>query len=310
MGFSRRDLLAASGLAALGSLPFLGNAAVKRRRVLRIAHITDIHVMPERSAALGMERCLEHAQGQNADIIFMGGDMVMDTLMADKDRVKAQWDVYKNVLRANRAVPVVHALGNHDIWGWGDKQRLGSEAGFGKAYAMDRLHMSRPYSSFDRAGWHFVVLDSIHESRMNGYFAGLGRAQFEWLADDLKSVPKDRPVLVMSHVPIISAAAFFHGQNERTGNWHVPGAWMHVDARLIKDLFAQHPNVKTCISGHIHLNDKIEYQGVEYIGTGAGCAAWWGGPFQGVGNGYSIVDLFNDGSVENRYVEYGWKPVS
>jgi hypothetical protein len=114
--------------------------------------------------------------------------------------------------------------------------------------------------------------------------------------------------MVMSHIPIVSASAFFHGDNERSGNWHVPGAWMHIDARLIKDLFARHTNVNACLAGHIHLVDRVDYQGVSYFCNGAGCGGWWGGEFQGVGNGYGIVDLFNDGSVENRYVEYGWTP--
>lgn len=312
MKASRRDLLAAGAGLSLAGLPFLAEAGKiqRRRRVLRIAHITDLHVQPERGAALGMERCLEHAQNQRPDLIVMGGDQIMDALTADRNRVRSQWDLYRGVLRANAGVPVVHVLGNHDIWGWNARQQLSSEPGFGKNYALDRLEMAKPYGSFDRAGWHIVTLDSIHPARGNGYVAKLGTRQFEWLSNDLAAVPKNRPVLIVSHIPIITATAYFHGANERTGNWQVPGAWMHIDARRIKDLFAEHPNVKACISGHIHLVDRVDYQGISYFCNGAGCAAWWGGPFQGVGNGYALVDLFSDGTVENRYVEYGWKPVA
>lgn len=309
VGFTRRDLLAAGGLTALGGLPFLGQARGRqRKRVLRIAHITDLHVQPEHAAGLGMERCLDHAQSQRPDFIFMGGDMVMDALHADRARVKSQWDIYQSVLRANKSVPVVSALGNHDVWGWAAGDRFCHEPGYGKAYAMDRLELNRSYYSFDRKDWHFVVLDSVHQCRGRGYMAKLGREQFEWLADDLARVPKDRHVMVMSHIPIVSASAFFHGKNERTGNWHVPGAWMHIDARPIKDLFARHTNVNACLAGHIHLVDRVDYQGVTYLCNGAASGGWWCGEFQGVGNGYAVVDLFNDGSVENRYVEYGWTP--
>ena len=310
MGLSRRDLLAAGGLGVLGSVPALASAnAAAKRRVLRIAHITDLHVQPERGAALGMERCLDHAQGQKPDMIFMGGDQVMDCLQVDRGRVKQQWDVYKSVLSANAAVPVVHALGNHDVFGWGNAGCSRAERGYGKAYSLEKMHLSRGYQSFDRGGWHLVVLDSVFPARGRGYTARLDDEQFEWLADDLAKA-KGRPTLVMSHIPILSTAAFFCGENERTGNWHVPGAWMHIDARRIKDLFAKIPTVVACVSGHIHLVDRMNFQGVRYFGNGSGCGAWWGGPYQDVAPGYGLVDLFSDGTIENKYVEYGWKAVA
>ena len=308
--FSRRDLLAASGLATLGSLPIFAQAAPARRRVLRIAHVTDLHVQPERGAALGMERCLESAQSHKPDLIFMGGDQVMDSLGADRARVKRQWDVYNGVLKANVSLLVVHAIGNHDVWGWSNREKFCNEPGFGKEYALDQMGLARSYGSFDRAGWHFIVLDSVHRCERNGYVGKVGHDQFDWLADDLSKVPANKPVLIMSHIPILSVSAYFHGQNERPGGWHVPAAWMHIDARRLKELFAQHTNVNACISGHIHMNDRVEFGGVSYINHGAGCGAWWGGEFQGVAPGYGLVDLYNDGSVENKYVEYGWKPMA
>lgn len=310
MGLSRRDLLAGSGLAALGALPGRGEAkAPRKRRVLRIAHITDLHVQPERGAALGMERCLDHAQGQRPDLLFMGGDQVMDCLVADRARAKQQWDVYNAVMRANAAVPVVQAVGNHDVFGWGNPGCTKAERAFGKDLALDQMGLSRGYRSFDRAGWHFVVLDSVHPCRGRGYTARLDDDQFDWLSDDLAQA-KGKPVVVLSHIPILSAAAYFHGQNERTGNWHVPGAWMHIDARRIKDLFERRGNVVACLSGHIHLVDRLNFEGTRYYGNGAGCGGWWGGPFQNVGPGYGLVDLYSDGTIENRYVEYGWKPMA
>ena len=311
MGFSRRDLLAAGGLAALGTVPALGEAAKppRKRRVLRIAHITDLHVQPEKGAALGMQRCLEHAQDHKPDLIVMGGDQVFDSLTVDRVRVAQLWDVYGSVLRANAAVPVVHVLGNHDVFGWGAIGRSPRESGYGKAFALDRMRLARGYYSFDRAGWHFVVLDSIAHARGLGYTARLDEDQFAWLTEDLARA-KGRPTLLISHIPILSTSAFFFSANERTGNWHVPGAWMHIDARRIKDLFAQCPTVVACLSGHMHMVDRLNYQGVRYFGNGAGCGNWWTGPLQGVGNGYGIVDLFSDGSVTNQYVEFPWKPMA
>jgi hypothetical protein len=84
----------------------------------------------------------------------------------------------------------------------------------------------------------------------------------------------------------------------------VPGAWLHLDARRIKDLFHRHLQVKLCLSGHIHLVDRVDYLGVTYCCSGAVSGGWWDGPCQEFPNGYGLVTLYNDGSFDNRYVAY------
>ena len=43
---------------------------------------------------------------------------------------------------------------------------------------------------------------------------------------------------------------------------------------------------------------------------GAVCGAWWkGSRFNECEPGYSLIDLYDDGSVERQYVAYGWVPV-
>jgi 3',5'-cyclic-AMP phosphodiesterase len=79
---------------------------------------------------------------------------------------------------------------------------------------------------------------------------------------------------------------------------------MHADARRIKDLFLKHPNVKLCLSGHIHLRDSLEYNGVTYACNGAVCGNWWQGNYQETKPGYAIVDLWNDGTHKIEYVTY------
>lgn len=313
---SRRSMLQTAGLMAASlavpSVEATGEPkqGFQKRRVMRIAHMTDIHVQPERRAALGWERCIEHAQGQRdkPDMIFIGGDMIMDSLVADASRTKAQWDIFKKVLKRNAEIPVEYCLGNHDVWGWGARSTYRSESRFGKTFALEALELEKPYKSFDRGGWHFVILDSTAPLAGNGYTAKLDNRQFEWLEDDLAKVPRNTPVFVLSHIPILSACAFYHGENEKSGHWKVPGAWMHIDSRRIKDLFNRYPNVKVCVSGHIHLVDRVHYCGVTYTCRGAVSAGWWGGDFQETTFGYSLIDLFNDGTFFTRYVPFGWKP--
>lgn len=307
---SRRRVLATAGAGvAVSCLSPLAEASATRKRVLRVAHLTDVHVQPEQGAPEGLAMALEHAQsGKNrADLILTGGDMIMDALDSDRDRVQAQWDVFHRVLRQNLRTPIHHAVGNHDVWGWEAKAKYASEPKFGKAWACEALELERPYYSFDKGGWHFIMLDSIQTGEGDGYTGRLDDPQFEWLQGDLASTPAKTPVMVVSHIPIIAACAYFDGQNERTGTWMVPAALMHSDARRIKDLFRKHPNVKLCVSGHEHLLDEVVYNGVTYACNGAVCGSWWNGDYQECTYGYAQIDLFDDGSFTNRYVPYGWK---
>lgn len=304
---SRRQVLA--GAAAAGALSLMPKLeSSPRKRALRIAHLTDIHVQPERKADQGMGECLKivNELSDKPDVIFTGGDLIMDSFNADPDRTKVQWDLFTKGFRENNRLPVEHCIGNHDLW-MGKGKTEDNDRRLGKQWACDILELEKPYRSFDRAGWHFIFLDSTFPEG-SGYKGRLDDAQFEWLAGDLAGTPKTTPVMVISHIPILSASAYFDGDNEKTGNWVVPGAWMHLDARKIKDLFAKHPNVKLCISGHIHLVDRVDYNGVTYFCNGAVCGGWWNGNYHECAPGYALVDLYDDGTFENRYVEWGWQP--
>ena len=305
---SRRGLLVAGGSALL--LPSLALAQRKpgRKRVLRVAHLTDIHVQPERSAAEGMEAALTHVHAlkDKPNLIFTGGDLIMDAMGATRERAQAQWDIFTKTIATSK-IRVENTIGNHDVWGWNNRGKYSEEPGFGKAWTCDILGLAKPYRSFDLNGWHFIVLDSTFPVEGGGYTAKLDDEQFEWLKAELESTPKTTPILVISHIPIICASAMFDDGTEKTGNWVIPGAWMHIDARKIKDLFFQHKNVKVCLSGHIHLVDEVLYNGVKYLCNGAVSAGWWGGDYQECTYGYSLVDLFNDGNTETQYTPYGWK---
>ena len=80
-----------------------------------------------------------------------------------------------------------------------------------------------------------------------------------------------------------------------------------VEDTVIKTLFRQHPNVKLCLSGHVHLADEVTYLGVRYLCNGAVSGGWWKGPYQEFGPAYAVVDLFEDGSFDH-HLEYYREP--
>ena len=296
---------AVSALAGWASLRFSQQRSA-RRRALRVAHLTDVHVHPSGNSMSGLAACLRHVQSHGKpDAILQGGDAILDGTAHDDVEVGGQWDAWKTVWHTEDHAPIEHCLGNHDLWGGKRKggKTSGADRTYGKQWAMDEYGLSECYRGFDLGSWHFVVLDSVLPAG-DGYRARLDDEQFEWLVAELAATPRNTPVLILSHIPILSACAYFDGDNEKTNDWVVPGAWMHLDARRLRDLFAQHPNVKLCLSGHIHLQDCVCYQGVTYLCNGAVSGNWWRGAYQGCEPGYGMIGLYDDGTFEHEYVAY------
>jgi Icc protein len=110
------------------------------------------------------------------------------------------------------------------------------------------------------------------------------------------------PVLVMSHIPILTATLMI--EDNIVNKWQMLGGDMHTDTSKIIRLFYRHPNVKLCLSGHIHLRDKVVYNNVTYLCNGAVSGAWWEGNKRETAPGYGLIDLYADGSFEESYVNY------
>lgn len=317
---TRREFMVALGLAGAAlAVPATGSIATARprraaaARSIRVAHLTDIHVKPEMRAGEGLAACLRHVRGlpDRPGLVLTGGDLVFDIFEQNFDRSKALWELFTRSFKDGCDIPVRHCLGNHDIWGWNKAKSgtTGTEKGWGKAWACEALGMARPYHSFDQAGWHFVVLDSVQpgqEGAQYAYVGGLDAEQMAWLDADLGATPKSTPVLVVSHIPILSMAALMSGKKPGE-NLEVRESMFMTDSVALHKLFVKHGNVKLCLSGHVHQQDRIDYDGVSYICDGAVCGGWWKGPNGRCVEGYGVLDLFDDGTFKHEYVTYGWE---
>lgn len=303
----RRSLLKNIGLLAGGiSLPDLADTPVKKApsRVLRIAHITDIHVQPQLWAANGMAKCLHHIQNLSVkpDLIINGGDSIMGAGGSTQSKLATQWKLFHQVMKDENSLPLYSVIGNHDIW---SNREQGAHFEDGKKWAMDEFGLQKPYYSLDKNGWHLVFLDSIHV-RKEGftYFAKLDEEQMDWLKKDLKQTSSQTPVMVISHIPILCASVFVRDKNIKNDSWLISGSWMHTDVSDIIDIFNKHGNVRLAVSGHTHVLDRVDYNHVSYCCNGAVCGNYWFGKVQETRAGYAVIDLFDDGSFTNQYVNY------
>ena len=302
---NRRTLLKSAGLLPLAAAPDLIVPKTDRKRAVRFAYLGDTHISAEINPMDALAKCLHHAQNQGDKPAFMlhGGDVIMDALAQDRSQVKAQWEAWHTVLKVDNALPVEYCIGNHDVWGFEEAKK---DPLYGKKWAVEQMGISERYRSFDRNGWHFIILDSTQltpEGRW--YTAYLDPEQMDWLKADLAKTDAKTPVLVMSHIPILSATQFYDRSTVKNGNWVIPGSWNHTDAVDLVELFYQYPNVKAALSGHMHLLDHCTYNNVQYFCNGAVSGNWWtSDTFQQTKAGYALFDLYDDGTIERTYLPY------
>jgi len=267
----------------------------RKKRVLRVAHITDVHIRPEYNAPNRFRKCMEDIKKHGIDLILNGGDTIYaaDYGNITRERVLDQWRIWDELRSEFKDIDVHSCLGNHDMW-WAapDKQ----DAMYGKDFVVKKLGLPNRYYSFDKGGWHFIILDSNNKNA-----GSLDEEQRKWLESDMSALPDKCPILVMSHFPILGVCTILEGGN-------------HTDSGYITDLFYRHRDKKVaCLSGHIHLLDNAIYNDVHFYCNGALSGYWWeDGDSKSAGKyyykqtppGYAIVDLYDDGSMTNEYIPH------
>ena len=273
----------------------------KKNRALRIVHITDPHVNDSRTCQDAMKRMFEDicSMPDKPTLILNTGDTIMDANNQLPETIATRWKVWQSAV-AHCDIPIHSAIGNHDIW-WAPKEHVDKYKNhtlYGKKWALQELKMPSGYYSHCIGNWKFIALDSF------GNWFDLGDEQMGWLRRELDSTPKGTHVLLYNHVPILSIAAFMYYIARRNDPRNIQYNDLHIDANTLSQLFFEKANVKLCLSGHIHYIDSVEYQGVSYLCGGAVSASWWGGELDQFPHVYTLIDLYEDGTFDKRYVPY------
>ena len=156
----------------------------------------------------------------------------------------------------------------------------------------------RSFYSFDKAGCHFVVLDSCFRSDGKPYGrknfqwtdANIPAAELEWLDADLKTANKRTIV-------------FAHQRLDVQNNYGVK------NAAAVRQLLEASGNVLAVFQGHSHKNDLNDIAGIHYCTMVA--------MVEGSGqqqNGYSVIDVNADGTIRiegfRKQQDYRWTPLA
>lgn len=313
--FDRKSFIYTLGLAGAGALlagsatagsadPTPPKAPIKR--VLRMAHLTDIHVKTEKVAEHGMAAALYEVNNMEdkPDFIMNGGDAIMNAAAVSKANIKEQWACYHRIMKDENSLPVYNCIGNHDVFGWMMPSPDHLEA---KKWAKQEYQMQESYYSFVVNGWKMIVLDSIHGRRsVPGYCGKLDDRQMDWLKNELEATPASTHVCIISHIPILAICCLFDSMT-KAGKLKITENNMHCDSDQLVSMFYKAQNIRACLSGHIHLIDYVNYIGTDYFCNGAVAGEWWRGRHQQFDPAYCIMDFFEDGTVTRKVHYYKWK---
>ncbi len=294
---------------ALTTSPILsGIYQAKKQKTFRVVHVSDLHVFPSEKIEKSLDTMVSKINmlAEKPDFILCTGDNIMDSLKHSKEEVEKQWNAWEDYFRSKITFPFYSCIGNHDIWGWELKDiTIKNDPLYAKEWAVKKTEQPNRYYSFEHKNWKMICLDSnLLADNSQSYTAQLDDEQIDWLESELKNTDPNVFICLASHVPVLSTAVFFSGDNAKESEWIIPGGAMHIDAKKIKDLLYKNSNVKVALSGHLHLADKSSYLGVNYQCNGAVSGAWWKGDWQEFAPAFAVVDFFSDGSIETELIEY------
>jgi len=150
-----------------------------------------------------------------------------------------------------------------------------------KSEFLGAVDQETSYYSFDRAEYHFVVLDSCFRSDGQSYErknfewtdANIPAAELEWLSADLEAA--DKPTIVFAHQRLDDAGAHSVRNN--------------ADVRKILESTGR---VQAVFQGHSHENDLQNIAGIHYCTLVA--------MVEGSGeenNGYSTLEIEANGTI-------------
>jgi 3',5'-cyclic AMP phosphodiesterase CpdA len=269
-------------------------------RRLRFVFYTDVHARTEWETPQAMSKAADAINAAKPDFCIAGGDLITDGFEYSAETVQPRWQAYVRMQDAIRS-EVHPIIGNHDLVGAvpidGSTPSRDPRAIF-----RETLGVRDTYRSFDEGGYHFILLDSTHvtddDLKYHGY---VWPEQVEWLKSDLERVPVGTPIIVVTHMPLLTA--FFHAVDGTEAP--PPKNRVIVNNREVLELFEGH-DLALVLQGHLHVDELIRWRNTTFITGGAVCGKWWRGLWHGTEEGFGIVTL-DGGRVEWEYIDYGWQ---
>ncbi len=250
---------------------------------MKFIYFTDIHLGQGYDSYAGFERCLESMLHHAPQVLVNGGDLGMTPAAVTR---------YKEMVH-DVSVPIFHSNGNHEICsGYVPREQAGT--------------CNR---SVDLDGVHFIFLDVVRyfeptpEHTQNWHVLA-DTAMLEWLAEDLRSIDRQTPLVVASHVPLSTSFPFRMGQE--MGMAFPTNEVENADRVLA--LLKPFAHVAT-LHGHDHENCHHFFEHIEIMTSAAVAGTWWKEGLQTRGSfgeplGYRLVEIDAAANITSRFINF------
>ncbi|TWT95743.1 metallophosphoesterase family protein [Neorhodopirellula pilleata] len=273
------------GVASLSSSTLLADDEAPR---LKVGLVTDLHYAEKapagtrhyRETLAKLEEAARKFEQDKPSFLVELGDLIDAA-----DSVEVEQRYLKTINRPFSAIcqDRHYVLGNHCVDTLNKDEFLGG------------VEQAKSYYSFERGGFHFVVMDSCFRGdgepygRKNFHWtdANIPTHELEWLEADLEI--SDKPVIVFAH------------QRLDVSNHH--GVKNNADVRKI---LQASDKVLAVFQGHSHQNDLKEIGGIHYCTLVA--------MVEGSGienNGYSLMEIEPSGTIHltgfRKQESYEWE---
>ena len=226
-GMERMDFIKLLGLGGIafasGLKGFAQTGSESSERDFYFVQLSDTHwgfsgpkVNPDAAGTLQKAVAAVNGLARQPDFVMFTGDLTHTT--DDPGERRARMAQFKEIAGGLKVKQVRFIPGEHD-----------ASLDQGAAY---REFFGDPTYAFEHKGIHFIALDNVSAPGST-----LGPAQLAWLAEDLKRLRPETPVVVFAHRPLFSLYE----------DWD----WFTADGDKALALLAAHPHV-TVFYGHIH----------------------------------------------------------
>jgi len=267
---------------------------------LRLVFFTDIHARTEWETPQAMARAAKAINACKPDLVIAGGDLITDGFQSSAETVAPRWDAYMKMHSAIHTA-IYPVLGNHDLVAAIPEDGTPASAD-PRAIYRAKMGLERTWYAFDAGGYRFFILDSVQVTGDELKFEGrISEEQLDWLRGELASLPAQRPLVVVTHLPLLTG--FYQATEGATAP--APRNRVVVNSGEVLALF-EGRNLLAVLQAHLHVNERVWWRGTTFITGGAICAKWWRGPWHGTEEGFGVLTLEGN-QVGWEYVDYGWE---